>query len=171
MVPTMGDPTAERPRPGGVWFEDLRVGQVFVSPARTVTEADIGLFAGLSGDFNPLHVDEVHARRTPFRGRIAHGLLVQSIASGLAAQTRMFEGTIAALAGMDMRFEAPVRAGTTIHVRLEVLEVDPSPARSRGSVRFRTQVFDQDGARVLDGHWDTLMMRDRNRRAGPEAAG
>lgn len=164
----MPDLPTDGPVHPGLWFEDFAVGQAHVSAARTVTEADIGLFAGLSGDFNPLHIDETHARRTPFRSRIAHGLLVQSIASGLAAQTRMFEGSIAALAGMDMSFEAPVRAGDTIHVRLEVIELEEAPARSRGRVRFRTEVFNQEGLRVLDGHWTTVMKRDRGRRAAAE---
>ena len=104
----------------GLWFDDLEAGTRIESPRRTVTEADIVAFAGLSGDYNPLHTDETHARRTAFRGRIAHGLLIQSIGSGLVNQTGAFHGTIAALAEMTIRYKAPVRAGDTIGVVLTV---------------------------------------------------
>lgn len=156
------------PQRRGRWFEEFETGQDFVSAARTVTEADVALFAGLSGDFNPLHVDAAFAERTAFRGRIAHGLLVESVASGLAAQTGIFDGTIAALAEVGIRFERPVRPGDSIFIQLTVEEVDPEPSRSRGWVRFGTRVFNQRGERVVDGHWVTRMLRDRARRSAPE---
>ncbi len=143
----------------GLWFEDFAAGARFTTPARTVTESDVVSFAALSGDANPIHTDEAFARRTPFRGRVAHGLLVQSIATGLAHQIGIVDGTIAAIAEMTIRFEAPVAIGTTVHAVLEVAEVDPRPAPRRGQVRFRIEVLDQDGRTVSTGEWLALMQR------------
>lgn len=156
---TSPDRATEAIRVQGRWFEELATGDTFESPARTVTEADIALFAGLSGDFNPLHVDEGFARRTAFRGRIAHGLLVQSIASGLGHQTGIFQGTIAALAEMHILFRAPVRAGDTIRLRLGVLEKEAEPSRRRGWVRFDTVLTNQSGELVIEGDWMTIFLR------------
>ena len=148
----------------GLWFEDFELGRVIESARRTVTEADIVAFAGLSGDFNPLHTDDVYARRTPFRGRIAHGLLVQSIASGLANQTGVFDGTIAALAEMVIRYRAPVRPGDTIRIRLTVTSKESEPSPRRGWVRFETLVSNQTDEVVIEGEWNTILLRRRTRR-------
>jgi acyl dehydratase len=164
----MADAHQERPR--GLWFEDYRAGQVFDSAARTVTEADVVAFAGLSGDYNPIHVDEEHARRSVFRKRIAHGLLIEAIASGLAHGTGMFDGTISALAGIEIAFQKPVFFGDTIRLRLEVLEVDPDPSPKRGRVRFSTTVTKQTGEVVVEGSWSIVFLRDRSRRAPVPAA-
>jgi len=148
----------------GLYFDDLPVGQTFTSPARTVTEADIVLFAGVSGDYNPLHTDEVYASQTVFRGRIAHGLLVQSVASGLAWQLGIFDGTIAALKEMLIRFQSPVMPGDTVRLELSVAEKDPEPSKRRGWVRFDSRVRNQRGDTVIDGSWTTLMHRKVDRR-------
>jgi acyl dehydratase len=150
----------------GLWFEDFAVGARFPTPGRTVTESDVVSFAALSGDANPIHTDEVFARRTPFRGRVAHGLLVQSIATGLAHQTGIFDGTIAAIVEMTIRYEAPVGIGDTVRAVLEVAEVDPSPSPRRGQVRFQIQVLDQEGRTVSTGEWLALMQRRGRRGAG-----
>jgi acyl dehydratase len=155
-------PAATEPPPAqGRVFDELTVGQVFGSARRTLTEADIVLFAGLSGDYNPLHTDEEHARATPFRRRIAHGLLVQSIASGLAHQTRIFEGTIAALKEMVIRYQAPVFPGDTVRLELRVAAKEDDPPPRRGWVRFDAAVRNQRDEVVIDGHWLTLMVRRR----------
>ncbi len=151
------------PSPRGLWFEDYEVAQVIHSPARTVTEADIVAFAGLSGDFNPLHVDEQFARRTAFRGRVAHGLLVEAIASGLAHATGIFDGTISALAEIEIRFLSPVRAGDTLHLALEVTEVDDDPGPKRGRIRFSTVVLNQDEVHVVEGSWTVVFLRRRTK--------
>lgn len=156
--------SASGPPARGLWFEDFEVGKVVESARRTVTEADIVAFAGLSGDFNPLHTDEEHARRTPFRGRIAHGLLVQSIASGLANQTGVFDGTISALAEMVIRYRAPVRPGDTIRIRLTVTAREPEPSPRRGWVRFEAIVSNQSDEVVIEGEWTTILLRRRARR-------
>lgn len=79
------------------------MGGTFRTARRTLSEADMVPFAGLSGDFNQVHTDELHAAASPMRGRVAHGMLVMSNASGLAAQSSIFQGRLVALAGMDLR--------------------------------------------------------------------
>lgn len=148
----------------GLLFDEFRCGDVHESGARTVTDDDIATFARVSGDFNPLHVDEAFARRTHFRGRIAHGLLVQSISSGLAHDMALFEGTLVALLEMLIRFQAPVRPGDTIRTELRVHEKEPEPGPRRGWVRFRTRVVNQRGEAVIEGEWLTLIQRERTER-------
>jgi acyl dehydratase len=143
----------------GRTFDELEPGLCFLSPARTITEADIVLFAGISGDTNPLHIDAESCKRTPFRHRIAHGMLIQSVATGLGWQTGVFHGTIQALQQVTVRFEKPVRAGDTIQLALTVSERDPAPTPRRGWVRFATRVSNQDGEPVSQGEWLTLMSR------------
>jgi len=154
----------------GKTFDELRPGDTFLSPGRVLQQSDISDFAELSGDSNPVHLDEQFARGTPFRGRIAHGLLVQSIASGLAWQTGVFRGTIVALAEMSMRFEAPVRPGDTIRVELSVLSKEVSPGPRRGHVRWRTKVQNQTSETVIDGEWLTLLQRARAPRRDGEGS-
>jgi 3-hydroxybutyryl-CoA dehydratase len=143
----------------GLWFEDLRPGFSIHSPKRTITEADIVAFAGLSGDFNPLHVDETTARRTTFRGRIAHGLLIQSVSSGLINQTGAFHGTLTALIEMRIRYLSPVRAGDTIGVVLTVQAVDSEPGAKRGWVELDALVTNQKGETVIEGSWKIICKR------------
>jgi acyl dehydratase len=158
------------PLPSGKHFDDLSPGDTFQSQSRTLTEAHIESFAELTGDSNPVHLDQEFARRTLFRGRIAHGLLVQSIASGLAWQTGVFRGTIIALAEITMRFEAPVRPGDTIRLELSVLTKEENPGPRRGHVRWRTRVLNQDLETVIDGEWLTLLQRiGTPRRSGEES--
>jgi len=159
-------------QPRGRFFDQLDVGQSFLSAGRTITEADVVHFAGLSGDYNPMHTDEVFASGTVFRGRIAHGLLVQSAASGLAWQIGLFDGTIAALKEMVIRFQSPVMPGDTIRLELEVAEKDPEPSARRGWVRFDARVRNQRGDPVIEGSWTTLMLRrsDRRRELTPGTA-
>lgn len=145
----------------GLLFDEFNVGDVHVSKARTLTEADVAMFAGLSGDYNPLHTNEQFAKATPFRGRIAHGLLVQSIASGLANQTLVFDGTTVAIKEMLIRYHAPARAGDTVHIELTVTEKEPEPGPRRGWVRFAIEVLNERGEVVSDGEWLMLMHRKR----------
>ena len=83
----------------GMYWEEWEVGAEFESPARTVTEADIVAFAGLSGDYNPLHINEEYCKQTVFGGRIAHGPLVYAIAAGLLFQLHLYDDTLIAFLG------------------------------------------------------------------------
>jgi len=154
----------------GLWFEEFEPGLVVESPARTLTEADVVLFAGLSGDFTALHTDEEFAKRTAYRGRIAHGMLVQAIATGLGVRTGVFEGTIQALSDMTIHWRAPVVPGDTIRLVLEVAEIDPSPSRRSGVVSFAARVLNQEDKVVCDGEWRTRMLRHGGADAGARGA-
>ncbi|MCE9533697.1 MAG: MaoC family dehydratase N-terminal domain-containing protein, partial [Planctomycetes bacterium] len=103
------------------FFDDLEIGQDWESQARTVTETDIVNFAGLSGDFNPIHMDHEYAKTTPYRQPIAHGLLVFSIGSGLAVACPAVR-TIAFVQVSEWNFRGPVFIGDTIRIRSRVLE-------------------------------------------------
>ena len=142
----------------GVPFEGLEIGQVVETPARTVTEADIVLFAGLSGDYNPLHTDAEYAKTTLFGERIAHGLLGLAIASGLAWRTGFLEGTAEALTGMEWKFRAPIRIGDTIRLRIEVKQKKPVPRLGGGFVTFAATLLNQRDEVVQKGTW-TLLIR------------
>jgi acyl dehydratase len=142
----------------GLTFEQFETGAVFVSPARTVTEADVVHFAGLSGDFNPLHTDAVFAAGTPVGERIAHGMLVAAMATGMANWTGIFEGTTIALMEQVLQYKGVVKFGDTVHLRLTVAEKKETSKPDRGIVFFEAQVLNQDGRAVQEGRW-TLMMR------------
>jgi len=104
-----------------IYFEDFQVGQKIVTRGRTVTEADIVMFAALSGDWYGIHVNEELAKKTIFGGRIAHGFLVLSIASGFVTP---YDVEVIAFYGMDkVRFTGPVKLGDTIHLVTEVIEI------------------------------------------------
>lgn len=143
----------------GLAFDAFEPGSSWTSAGRLVTQADVDAFAALTGDQNPVHVDAAFAARTPFRTRIAHGLLVESLAAGLAWQLGLFDGTIVALREVAMRFDAPVLPGDTLRLVLAVLERDPSPGPRRGWVRFSTRVLNQRDEQVLDGQWLTIVQR------------
>jgi acyl dehydratase len=156
----------------GLLFEQFEPGAAFVSPARTVTEADVVAFAGISGDFNPLHTDATFAARTPYGERVAHGMLIAALATGMANWTGVFEGTTLALMEQVLRYKGPVRFGDTVHLRFTVAEKKETSKLDRGVVVFDTQVVNQEGKTVIEGNW-TLLMQRRTAGApgGPEKAG
>jgi acyl dehydratase len=143
-----------------LYYEDLTVGMRFVSPRRTVTEADLVRFAGVSGDFNPLHMDEEFARTTPFGRRIAHGTLVLAISQGLRQSTGDFHGTLMALLEIrSWRFLAPVHIGDTVGVTTEIGEMRETSRPDRGLVVQRAWVANQRGEVVQEGELVSLIRR------------
>ncbi len=146
---------------GGLTFEEFDVGARYTSQARTVTEADVVSFAGLSGDFNPLHTDAEFGKSTPFGERIAHGMLVVAMATGMSNWTGVFEGTTIDLMEQVIRYKRAVMFGDTVHLELEVLDKKETSKPDRGVVRFTTQVLNQRDEVVIDGEW-TLMMKRSN---------
>ena len=145
-------------QPRGMYFEDFALGQRIVTAGRTITEADIVTFAGLSGDFNQLHTDAEFAKNTPFGQRIAHGLLVTAVASGLAAQTGILEGTTIAFREIrEWKFARPVFIGDTVHVVLEVTGLKPAPRLGGGVVDIKVSVRNQRDETVMRGVWAVIM--------------
>jgi 3-hydroxybutyryl-CoA dehydratase len=141
----------------GLYFEDFAVGQRVVSQGRTITEADIVAFAGLTGDWNPLHTDAEHARGTLFGERIAHGLLILSVASGLASRLGFMEGTVEAFLGLEWKFRAPVKIGDTVHLEAQVAGVRAMPRLGGGIVTFDVKVINQRNETVEKGTWEVLV--------------
>jgi acyl dehydratase len=141
----------------GLYLEDFAVEQRFVTAARTVTEADIVIFTGLSGDFNPLHTDEEFCRSNQFGTRIAQGLLGTSIASGLTAQTGLLNGTAIGFLGMTWKFTGAIRAGDTIHVVMTVKEARASSKPGRGVLVRQIDVLNQRNEVVQTGEWAVLI--------------
>ena len=132
-------------------FEDCRVGDRSVSPGRTVTETDIVTFAGLTGDWNPVHTDAEHAKETIFGERIAHGLLILSLGSGLLFRDgcELFPSSGIALGGINkIRFVAPTKIGDTIHVEGEIVDLTEID-RERGLITASVRVKNQHGAEVM----------------------
>lgn len=152
------NPTAI-PRDRGLCFEELLPGLEVHSAPRLLTQADVEAFATLTGDHNPIHLDEAFAARSPFRRRIAHGLLVEAVASGLAWQTGVFRGTIVALSRIEIEFVAPVRPPVELRLRLRVLEREVEPGPRRGWVALATDVLAPEDELVLRGRWVTLVQR------------
>ena len=144
----------------GRHFEEFSESERFVTASRTITEADVVAFAGLSGDFNPLHTNELFASSTPFGTRIAHGMLVASVATGLANQLGIFEGTTLALMEQTMRYTGAVRFGDTIRLELEVEAKKETKKPDRGVVSCKATILNQKDEAVVEGVW-TLMMRRR----------
>lgn len=135
------------------WFEDQKVGASDVTPGRTVSEADVNLFGGLTGDLSELHTSEAYARTTEFGGRIAHGMLNLSLAHGLVTRTGHLVGSGMALLGWNnVKFHAPVKLGDTVRARWTTIETRESRSRPEaGIVVDRIELFNQDGLLILSG--------------------
>ena len=155
------------PSPRGLWFEEFEPGQVYRSAERSCTQADVEAFAALTGDRNPIHLDQAFAARSPFRGRIAHGLLIEALASGLAWEMGIFRQTIVALSRVEIEFVAPLRPPASLRMLLRVLERENEPGRKRGWVAFSTEVESETGEILLRGRWFVVLQR-RPREAVPE---
>jgi 3-hydroxybutyryl-CoA dehydratase len=141
-----------------LYFDDLRVGDRWESPSRTVTDAHFAFFAGMTGDNHPLHYDDEYARRTPFGARLAHGLLVMSMtAVGASPLSHRLHGSMIAFVEQGCRFVKPVLIGDTIHPEHEVVALEPKG--DRGVVRLAARVRNQRGDVVLDGYHVYLVRR------------
>jgi acyl dehydratase len=143
-----------------LYFEDLPLDKTFVTAGRTITEADVVAFAGLSGDFNSLHVDETFAAATGFGGRIAHGLLVLSVASGLTTRLPVLHAlqpSLLGMTGVTCHWLAPTRIGDTIRVELTFVGAQLTRSGTRGRVTERRVALNQDDVMVLDSQWTLLV--------------
>jgi len=144
----------------GLYWEDWNIGSEFESAGRTVTEADIVAFAGLSGDYNPLHTNEEYCATTNFKTRIAHGPLVYSIAAGLLFQLHLYDDTLIAFLGFEnLKFTNAVKPGDTIRARIKVLEKRESSKSDRGIMKRQLNVLNQRGEVVQEGVQIFLLKR------------
>ncbi|MCA9919680.1 MAG: MaoC family dehydratase N-terminal domain-containing protein [Anaerolineales bacterium] len=144
-------------QPRGRYFEQFEVGQQLATAARTITETDIVRFAGLSGDYNQIHTDAEFAAKDTFGQRVAHGMLVQSIATGLAVQSGIIEGTVLAFREQSAKFSLPVFIGDTVHVELTITEIKALPRLGGGNINMKYAVYNQHGKAVQRGDWVMLI--------------
>ncbi len=141
------------------YWEDFEVGQVYTTPRRTITEADLMFFSAWSWDHHPLHTDEVFAQDSLFHGRILHGQAGYAIASGLAMQTNLHRNTALALLGIKWDFKGAVRIGDTLTVREEVAELRETRKSDRGIVVMHVTLRNQHDEVVQEGPWTFLYAR------------
>jgi acyl dehydratase len=140
------------------YLEDLSAGDTFASAARTITESDVVAFAGLSGDFNPIHTDVEFAKDTVYGQRVVYGLLGLSMLTGLLDRTGLFSGTAIAMLGIrDWTFTAPLFIGDTIRFRLTITDVRRSARGDRGVVQRYFELINQRDEVVQKGHIDILV--------------
>jgi acyl dehydratase len=146
----------------GRYFDEFAVGETLVTGRRTIDGGDVSRFAGLTGDFNPLHIDAEFAKTTPFGERVAHGILTLAVSNGQQNLGGWFEGTTLALLGLDhMKFMAPVKFGDTVRTEMTVIEVRPSSKPDRGVIVFDVAVKNQRDETVCSYQETVLMRRKR----------
>lgn len=144
-----------------LWFEEFELGDRFRTPARTISERDVEQFAELTGDHNPLHLDEEFAQTTRFGDRVVHGMLTLSVTGGL--RHPLNGDRLVCLYGIDrIRMTRPVRIGDAVHVEGEVTQLTPKDAG--GVVTFTEEIFNQDSERV------SIFERSALYRRGPSLA-
>jgi acyl dehydratase len=140
----------------GLTFEEFQIGDTVESAGRTITETDVVNFAALSGDWNAMHTDAEYAKQSMFKQRVAHGLLVLSVASGLAVRMGLMDATIKAFMGLEWKFRAPVFIGDTVHVRATVTNKRAMASLGGGLVVMKVEVVNQEGKVVQKGEWEAL---------------
>jgi len=149
----------------GRLFGEFTVGQRFETPGRTITEADIVAFSGLTGDYNPVHTDETFAAATGFGGRIAHGPMGIGIAFGLASRLDLIDGTVIALLGITWDFRVPMRPGDTIRAMIEVVETRDVKQPDHGLLGLAFIIVDETGNTLQEGSARLLMRRKQHEKA------
>jgi acyl dehydratase len=137
-------------------FEEIEVGEEYESPGRTVTETDIVLFAGLSGDYNVLHTDAEFMKTSIFGERIAHGLLGLAVQSGLFSRATQAYATVA-FVGLRWKFKAPIKIGDTVRLRARVSAKQDDGKPDRGLVTVQRSLVNQRGEVVQEGETDLLV--------------
>lgn len=128
----------------GKTIEEIKLGDKAYFE-KTISDTDVYLFAGITGDFNPAHINQKEAEQSMFKGRIAHGMLVSSLISAVLGMQLPGPGTI--YMGQTIKFLAPVRIGDTIKAEAEVIEMNVEKNR----IKLRTICYNQDGKMVIDG--------------------
>ncbi|MEM9950991.1 MAG: MaoC/PaaZ C-terminal domain-containing protein [Chloroflexota bacterium] len=143
--------------PRGLYFEEFELGSKLVTRGRTITEADLVSFAGLTGDYNPMHTDAEYCKNSFMGQRVAHGMLVMSYAVGQAYQLGILERTVLAFRALEVKFSSPVFIGDTIRVELEVTETKAAARLGGGVVDLKFKILNQDDKAVQKGTMTLLM--------------
>jgi acyl dehydratase len=140
-----------------IFFEDMAVGQTYITPRRTITDTDIVQFAGLTGDYNPLHTDDVFAAKSDFGQRIAHGPMLVGMTFGLLSRVGLLDGTALALLEITWTFQAAVKPGDTIHVQATVADARLTQKTDRGVIQLNIEIVNQLGKTVQAGRAKVLV--------------
>lgn len=146
----------------GLYFEEFEIGKIYESQGRTILEADLINFAGLTGDFNPLHTNEEFAKKNGFGKRIAHGMLGAAIMTGMSNQMGIFEGTTIAFLSLQMDYKVPIFINDTVHLDLMPIEKKVSSKPGRGIVNYQANLVNQNDEIVTQAIW-TIMMKSKER--------
>lgn len=142
------------------FLEDLEVGECFETARRTITETDLVQFAMISSDWNAVHTDALASGVSEFGGRIVHGALGLTLATGLLQRTGMFEGSAVALLGFrEWTFTRPLFVGDTVLTRMHVLDVRETRTGDRGVVARRLQLVNQHDQVVQEGISDFMVWK------------
>ena len=144
----------------GKYFEDFVIGEEFESPGRTITEADVMMFAGLSGDYNQVHTDEEYCKKhSIYQARIAHGLFGLALVEGLKSRVGLFEGTAIASLEWTWRFKKPLLIGDTIKVRWKIARKRDTKKPDRGIIWEEVQLLNQRAEVVAEGEHTVMIQR------------
>lgn len=140
------------------YLSEFSVGERFTTLSRTVTETDVVLFAGITGDNNPIHTDKDYAESLPFKSRIAHGLLGAGIATGLWGRMGLVDGSAIAALSTEWSFVGAIKVGDTIHCEVEVLETKRSSSKpDRGILNIGYKIINQNNQICQTGSMATMM--------------
>lgn len=142
-----------------MYYEDFELGQSWETPRRTISEADLVLFAAISGDHNPVHTDQEFAEQTVFGGRILHGIAALAYASGLESRLGLREDTGIAFLGLTCEMRGPVRIGDTIRVRQSIVAKRLVKDPARGIVIFHVDLLNQRDELIQEGDWKMMVHR------------
>lgn len=149
-----------------LYLDDFKVGQVFESGGRTITETDLTFFSMLSGDWNPIHADAEFAKSTRFGQRVVHGALGIAVSTGMLHELGIFHDSVIAMLGLrNWNFLAPLLVNDTIHLRLTITAIEPGKSGNSGKLGRRFELINQKGEVVQDGESDVLVLT----RQGAEA--
>jgi acyl dehydratase len=143
--------------PHGYYFDEVELGQRFVTRARTITEADLVQFAALTGDYNPMHTDAEYMKNHAMGQRVAHGMLTLSYAVGQIYQLGFMERTVVAFRGLAMKFSLPVFIGDTLHVEVVITEKKEMRRLGNGQITAEIKIINQDGKTVQSGTMELLL--------------
>ncbi len=135
-----------------LFYDDIKEGMVLRTLGRTVTEADVVNFAGISGDWNPIHIDAEFARESIFGRTVVHGIMGMAIATGLMSQAGWFMGSAVAILAIDQwKFLKPIFPGDTLHCEVEIVSRRLTSSGERGLVERKISLINQDGTLVQQG--------------------